>query len=146
MSTSINVPAAHQDKSDSPQYFVLKNGRWRPVDVSPGTFAVPFHGEWCVVFSRMETDEEYFRNHPEMLFRLKLHRSRLHSADSFSFTISTPDPGIEAIGDRWDLRDYDASRYCTPREYWISESGRMLADSNRCPGSERWLANQVARQ
>ena len=45
MSTLTNCARAQQDKSDSPQYFIcLKNGRWRPVDVSPGTFAVMYRG------------------------------------------------------------------------------------------------------
>jgi hypothetical protein len=108
-------------------------------------FVVWYRGQYRVVFSRAETDEEYFRNHPEMPFRLKLHRSRLNSADSFSFTINARISGIYAVGDRWDLRDYRPDRG-SPREHMISECERMIADPNRCSDSERWLANQVARQ
>ncbi|MDR6306449.1 hypothetical protein GGQ85_004181 [Nitrobacter vulgaris] len=123
----------------------LKNGRWRPVDVSPGTFAVMYRGQWRVVFSRAESDVEYFATHPDAKFRLKLHRSRLHSADSFSFMISTRISGIYAVGDRWDFRDYDANQG-TPREHMIAECERMLANSHRCINSERWLASQATHQ
>lgn len=133
--------------SDRPQYFIcLKNGRLRPVDVPSGTLAVEYRGQYRVVFSRMETDEGYFAAHPEMPFRLKVYRSRRYAPDYFTFKITTRDPKVCAIGDRWDFRDYDANRYGSPREYWISECERMLADSNRCSGSERWLASQVTPQ
>jgi hypothetical protein len=100
-----------------------------------------------VVFARNEADDEYFTARPEAKFRLKLHRSRWHSPDSFDFKVVTRDPKVFAIGDRWDLRDYAANRYGSPREYWMSECERMLADPNRCVGgSERWLASQGTHQ
>lgn len=146
MSHITNAPRAHQDKSDHPQNFIcLKNGRWRPVDVPPGTFAVMYRGQYRVVFSRAETDEEYFRNYAEMPFRLKLHRSRRYAPGYFMFKVVTR-IGIYAVGDRWDFRDYDANRYGSPREYWISECERMLANPNRCMNSDSWLASQGPRQ
>ena len=42
--------------------------------------------------------------------------------------------------------EYDAGRYGTPREYWISECERMLANPNRCSDSGRWLASWVTFQ
>lgn len=149
MTTSINVPVAHKDESNNPRFFVyLKNGTLRAIKV-PGDeapFVVWYRGQYRVVFSRAETDGEFFRNHPEARFRLKLHRSRWHSPDSFNFTITTRISGIYAAGDRWDLRDYGASRYGTPRTRVLGESLRMLADPNRCSDSDRWLASQVAHQ
>lgn len=133
----------------SPQYFIyLKNGRLRPVDVPPGTLAVKYRGQYRVVFSRMETDEEYFRNHPEMPFRLKLHRSRHHAPDYFEFTISTADPEIYATGDKWDafsdLRFYPG----TPRERVIRACLHMLCDPNRLSrkGCCRLMANPEWRR
>jgi hypothetical protein len=142
MSTITNAPRAQQDRSDSPQYFIfLKNGRWRPVDVPAGTLAVMYRGRWYPVFSRAETDEEYFRNHSEMRFRLKLHRSRWHSPDCFNFTITTRDPEVYATGDSGDWRYYRPDRG-TPREHMIAECERMLAHPHRCSDSKRWLASQ----
>ena len=68
MSILTNCARARQNKSDSPQYFIyLKNGRWRPVDVPPGTLAVMYRGLWRAVF-RAESDEEYFAAHPDAKF------------------------------------------------------------------------------
>jgi hypothetical protein len=148
MTASINVPVAHQDESNHPRFFVyLRNGTLRAIKVlgDEAPLVVWYRGQYRVVFSRMETDEEYFRNHPEMQFRLKVYRSRRYAPDYFTFKITTR-IGVYAVGDRWDFRDYDANRYGSPREYLISESKRMLANSNRCSGSERWLASQGTHQ
>ena len=146
MSASINVPAAHQDKSNSPRFFVyLKNGTPLAIKVSgdEAPFVVWYRGQYRVVFSRAETDEEFFRNHPEARFRLKLHRSRWHSPDCFDFEISTADPEIYATGDKWDafsdLRFYPG----TPRERVIRACLHMLCDPNRLSrkGHRRLTAN-----
>lgn len=142
MPTITDAPCAQQDRSDSPQYFIhLKNGCLRPVKVPPSTFAVKFHGRWCPVF-RAATDAEFFAANPEAKFRLTLHRSPFFRPDYFTFTISTRDPKVYAIGDRWDFWDYSAKRYGTPREYWVSECERMLAHPHRCSNPERWVASQ----
>ena len=141
MSASINVLAAHHDKSDSPQYFIyLKNGRWRPVDVTPGTFAVMYRGLWRAVF-RAESDEEYFAAHPDATFRFNLYQAPLYAPNYFTFKITTRDAEVYATGDSGDIRYYRPDQG-SPREHMIAECERMLADSNRCINSERWLASQ----
>lgn len=131
--------------SDSPEYFYLENGRLRPVDVPPGTLAVEYRGEWHVVFSRAESDEEYFAAHPEAKFRLNVHRSPLFWPDYFTFKITTRDPEVYATGDAGDLRDYRPGQG-SPREHMLAECERMLANTHRCRNSERWLASQGALQ
>lgn len=131
--------------SDHLQYFIsLKNGRWRPVDVPPGTLAVMYRGEWRVVFSRAETDEEYFAAHPEARFRLMV-RPRNFYRGYFTFTITTRDPEVYADGDAPDMGYYDANQG-TPRDWMFAECERMLADPHRCSDSERWLASQGTRK
>jgi hypothetical protein len=144
MSASINVLAAHHDKSDSPQYFIyLKNGRWRPVDALPGTLAVMYRGLWRAVFCA-ESDEEYFAARPDAKFRLAVRPSRVYR-DFFTFKITTRNPEVYATGDSGDIRHYRPDQG-SPRANMIAECERMLADSNRCRNSERWLASQVTHQ
>jgi hypothetical protein len=132
-----NAPRAQQDKSDSPQYFIcLKNGRLRPVDVPPGTLAVAYRGEWRVVFSRPETDAEYFAAHPEARFRLKVYRSRRYAPDYFTFKITTRDPKVCACGDKWDGFFELNLKPGTPRERLIRVCLRMLLNENRCYNTE----------
>jgi hypothetical protein len=139
-------PALCATSSDHPQYFIcLKNGRWHPVDVPPGTLAVLVEGQYRAVFSPAETDAEYFAKHPDAKFRLKLQRSPLFRPDYFLFEIVTRDSEVYATGDAGDLRYYRPDRG-SPREWLLAECERMLADSNRCPGSDRWLADQGTRQ
>jgi hypothetical protein len=131
-------------RSDIPQYFVcLKNGRWRPVDVSPGTLAVMHRGLWRAVFCA-ESDEEYFAAHPEAKFRLAVQPCGVYR-DFFTFTITTRDPEVYATGDVGDLRYYRPDGG-SPHEHMIAECERMLADPHRCSDSERWLASQGTRQ
>ena len=134
MTASINVPVAHQDESNNPRFFVyLKNGTLRAIKV-PGDeapFAVWYRGQYRVVFTRMETDEEYFRNHPEMPFRLKLYRSRWHSPDCFDFTITTGDPKVCADGDKHDAFSDLRFEPGTPRERLIRACLLMLTDPHR---------------
>jgi hypothetical protein len=139
VSSFARAPRAQQGICNSPQYFIcLKNGRWRPVDVPPGTLAVMFHGRWCPVF-HAASDAEYFRDHPEAKFRLMV-RSNPVYRDCFTFRLSTRDPEVFATGDSGDWRYYDRKRYATPREFMIAECERLLAHRHRCSNPERWLA------
>ena len=140
-----NEDAYTARQSDNPQSFIfLKNGRWRPVDVPPGTLAVMYRGLWRAVF-RAESNEEYFAAHPDAKFRLVVRPSKVYR-DLFMFRFVTRDSEVFATGDVGDLRDYDAGGYGSPREWVFAECERMLADSNRCRNSERWLASQVTRR
>jgi hypothetical protein len=141
-----HISANDANRTDSPQYFIpLKNGRWRPVDVPPGTLAMIYRGEWRVVFSRAETDAEYFAKHPDAKLRLGVSPRPDFHRNHFTFKITTRDPEVYATGDAGDTRYYDANRG-SPREWLLAECERMLADSNRCGGgAERWLASQSAR-
>lgn len=160
MSASINVPPAHQDKSDSPQYFIcLKNGRWRPVNVSPGTFAVMYQGQYRVVFSRAETDEEFFAAHPETPFRVKWIMAEppqttvpAYRWDMFcTFKITTRQPRIYATGNLGDIRSILAHKPGTPRERVIRAYLMMLTNSSRCTarfrdefdGKYNWAMNDA---
>ena len=140
-----HISANNLNRTDRPQYFIyLKNGRWRPVIVTPGTLAVMYRGLWRAVY-RAESDEEYFAAHPDAEFRLNVHRSPLFWPDYFTFKITTRDAEVYATGDSGDIRYYRPDQG-SPREHMIAECERMLADSNRCINSERWLASQVTHQ
>lgn len=142
MTTLTDCARPQQDKSDSPQHFIyLKNNRWRPVDVPPGTLAVEYCGLWRAVF-HAESDAEYFAAHPEAKFRLAVRPSKVYR-DFFSFKITTRDPEVYATGDCGDIRDYRPGQG-SPREHMIAECERMLANTHRCRNSERWLASQGA--
>jgi hypothetical protein len=139
-----NEDAYTARQSDNPQSFIsLKHGRWRPVDVPPGTLAVMYRGLWRAAF-RSETDEEYFAAHPDAKFRLVVRPSRVYR-EYFTFKITTRDPEVYATGDSGDIRHYRPDQG-SPRENMIAECERMLTDSNRCRNSERWLASQVTHQ
>ena len=121
--------------SDRPQHFIyLKNGRLRPIDVPPGTLAVKYRGQYRVVFSRMETDEEYFRNHPEMPFRLKWHMARSSCREqqrfrNFStFKIATRHPHIYATGSYENICSILRHHPGTPRARLIRACLMMLTN------------------
>lgn len=139
MTASINVPVAHQDESNHPRFFVyLRNGTLRAIKVlgDEAPLVVWYRGQYRVVFSRAETDAEYFAAHPEARFRLKLHRSRRYAPDYFTFKITTRDPKVCACGDKWDGFFELNLKPGTPRERLIRVCLRMLLNENRCYNTE----------
>lgn len=131
MTTNNQEPRERQANFDRPRYFIyLKNGRLRPVDATPGTFAVFYRGRWCPVF-RGESDAEFFRDHPEAAWRWTICQLPEHHPDYFAFAIVTRDGRTIATGDRWDVEVAADMIDGSLRERAKAIAERLLADPNR---------------